>query len=91
MRVTMNVQISGVRNGKPWPAKGETIDLPDGEAAQLCAAGMAETVKDKVEKAVPKKAETTKVPESEAAQPSAPEKRGPGRPKGSTNKKATSR
>lgn len=90
MKVKMRVEISGHRNLEPWPKAGETIDLPEAEAAQLCASGMAETVKGNVEKAVPKKAETTKVPDEETTEPPAPEKRGPGRPKGSTNKKAAS-
>ena len=42
MRVTMKLQISGTRNGEPWPARGETIDLPDDEAAALVAQGAAE-------------------------------------------------
>lgn len=42
MRVAMKLQISGTRNGEPWPARGETIDLPDDEAAALVAQGAAE-------------------------------------------------
>lgn len=81
MRIKMTVEVSGSRNGKPWPKRGETMDLPDAEAAQLCAAGMAETVNDDVEKAVPAKAEVTEPPKAEVTEKPAPEKRGPGRPR----------
>lgn len=81
MRVTMKVDLSGTRNGQPWPRRGETVDLPDGEAAQLCASGMAETAKGNAETATPKPAETTAIPEPEVTEPPKPEKRGPGRPR----------
>lgn len=41
MRVKMHHQISGTRNGQPWPARGEDVDLPDGEAQALIAQGAA--------------------------------------------------
>jgi hypothetical protein len=41
MNVTMKVQISGTRDGQDWPAPGTSIDLPDDEAAQLLALGLA--------------------------------------------------
>jgi hypothetical protein len=41
MKVTMRVQMSGTRDGVDWPAPGESISLPDDEAAQLLAQGMA--------------------------------------------------
>lgn len=56
MRVRMKVDVSGDRNGQPWPRRGGEIDLPDGEATSLCAAGLAVPVTDTnsdVEKAVP--------------------------------------
>ncbi len=81
MRIRMKVEISGNRNGQAWPALGEVVDLPGAEAAQLCAAGMAETVNGVTEKAVPQTAETTKTPEPEVTQKPPPEKRGPGRPR----------
>jgi len=86
MRVVMKVELSGTRNGQAWPKRGGTVDLPEGEAAQLCAAGMAETVKGEPEKAVPKKAETTKEPEPEVTETPTPEKRGPGRPRKDASK-----
>ncbi|GGZ28455.1 hypothetical protein GCM10010387_22400 [Streptomyces inusitatus] len=42
MRVRMKVQISGTRDGQLWPERGQTIDLPDSEAALLIATGIAE-------------------------------------------------
>ena len=39
--VTIVAYISGARDGKPWPAAGQTISLPDGEAVLLIAAGLA--------------------------------------------------
>jgi hypothetical protein len=58
MKVKMREQITGYRNEKAWPAKGEVVDLPDEEAAKLCAAGRAEpVVEDRTEKAVAPAAE----------------------------------
>jgi hypothetical protein len=39
--VTIITFISGARDGKPWPAAGQTVSLPDGEATALVAAGLA--------------------------------------------------
>jgi len=44
MRVKMLAEISGTRDGVPWPAVGDVCDVPDIEAAELVAAGYAETV-----------------------------------------------
>ncbi|UPT41774.1 MULTISPECIES: hypothetical protein [Streptomyces] len=41
MRVRMKVTVSGTRDGEPWPEKGGDVDLPDNEAKQLIAAGLA--------------------------------------------------
>lgn len=49
----MNIQITGTRDGVRWPPPGEVKDLPDHEAARLCAAGSAEPV---AERAQPEKA-----------------------------------
>lgn len=46
-KVTLKGQISGTRNGKPWPKPGDTIDLPADEADSLIAQGMAEKPKSK--------------------------------------------
>ena len=54
MKIRMKADVSGSRNGEPWPPRGSTLELPDEEGASLCAAGIAEPVsEDKVEKAVP--------------------------------------
>ncbi|GAB3884572.1 hypothetical protein [Terrabacter terrigena] len=41
MKVRLTSEISGSRDGKPWPAAGEEIDLPADEAASLVASGAA--------------------------------------------------
>lgn len=41
MRVTLTAPISGLRDGEPWPAVGESIDLPADEAEQLVRLGVA--------------------------------------------------
>ncbi len=61
MKIKLTDQITGTRNGVRWPEPGEEIDLPDAEAAKLCAAGRAKPVETR------KKAETaTSKPESES-------------------------
>lgn len=46
MLVEMRTQITGYRNGEPWPAPGGTIDVTDGEAADLIGQGYAKGVRD---------------------------------------------
>lgn len=41
MKVRMKVDVSGSRNGQPWPSRGGVVDVPDDEGAHLCSAGMA--------------------------------------------------
>jgi hypothetical protein len=57
VKVKMLGSISGARDGQEWPGIGEEVELPDDEAAALCAQGMAapvaEKAADKAEKAVP--------------------------------------
>ena len=49
----MKIWISGTRDGVPWPAPGQVVDLPAVEAAKLCGNGSATpVVEDKTEKAV---------------------------------------
>lgn len=56
MKIRMKVEVSGTRNGQPWPARGAVVDVDDSEAAAMCAAGLATpVVDDKVETAVPAK------------------------------------
>jgi hypothetical protein len=53
VKVKLREQITGYRNEVAWPAVGEVVDLPDAEAAKLCAAGRATpVVEDRTEKAV---------------------------------------
>lgn len=53
MIVRLKGDITGTREGQPWPPRGSTVDLPDDEAAQLCANGMAVPVAvDEVQAAV---------------------------------------
>jgi len=56
MKVEMKIKIAGSRNGVRWPEAGSVVDLPDGEAADLCAAGLAAPVVAEPEKATPRKA-----------------------------------
>lgn len=57
----MKFRIEGTRNGVRWPDAGGVVDLPDGEAADLCSQGFAEPVVEvKPERATAKKAETRK-------------------------------
>ncbi len=82
MKIRMKVQVSGTRDGQEWPGKGAEVDLPDDEAAQVCAAGLAEPVAgDEPEKAVLPAAETSDVEEPEKPAAPAAEKRAPGRPR----------
>lgn len=41
MRVVMTTNIGGYRDGVPWPAPGDSIDVPDHEAVDLVVAGYA--------------------------------------------------
>lgn len=41
MRVTLLVDVSGTRNGSPWPPRLSAVDLPDDEADTMVRAGMA--------------------------------------------------
>jgi len=44
MRIKLLAEITGTRNGVPWPKRGEEVDLPDEEATTMVAVGMAEAV-----------------------------------------------
>lgn len=41
MEVRLLVEITGTRDGKPWPPRGNVIDLPDEEARHMIAAEQA--------------------------------------------------
>lgn len=62
MRVKLLVHLTGTRNGTPWPAYGEEIELPDDEATTMIAVGMAQPVTKhrEAEKAVPDAGESRK-------------------------------
>jgi hypothetical protein len=76
MKVRMTIDVSGTRNGQPWPPRGTVIDLPDDEALHYCEQSQAVPVVDmNVEKAVlPDDVETRALTTS-----TGPVKRGPGR------------
>lgn len=42
--IKLKVTISGTRDGVEWPPIGGAIDLPEAEAAQMIAAGLASAV-----------------------------------------------
>lgn len=84
MKIKMVVEMSGSRNGQPWPKRGETVDLATGEAQHLVASGIAVEVHGSeapVEKATAPAAETSKTPEAEKPKAPAAEKRGRARPR----------
>jgi hypothetical protein len=52
----MKIEVSGSRDGQPWPKRGETLDVSDAEGAGLCSSGLAVPVADSdddAQKAVP--------------------------------------
>lgn len=85
MRIRMKVEMSGTRNGEPWPKRGEVAELPTAEAAHLVGAGIAEQVPDEVpvvETATAPEPEASAPPDAEdAAAPETEERRGRGRPR----------
>lgn len=88
MKIRMKVAVSGSRDGKKWPPIGGVIELPDQEAAQYCASGLADPVaEDKVERTVApqdeerrEEAQNESELTTETAESTVP-KRGPGRPR----------
>lgn len=59
-KIEMTARISGTRDGADWPAPGESLTVPDDEAADLVQLGFARIVAKPVERAVAPKAETRK-------------------------------
>lgn len=57
MKIRMKTRIEGSRNGVRWPAAGNVVDLPEGEAHDLIAAGLAEPVQAEPTKATAAKPE----------------------------------
>lgn len=41
VKIKMTQQITGTRDGSPWPAPGGELVVPDAEGAELCAQGLA--------------------------------------------------
>lgn len=41
MEIRLLVDISGTRDGRPWPRRGNTMELPDDEARSMIAAEQA--------------------------------------------------
>ena len=97
MKVRIKGDISGSRDGVPWPKRGETMELPDDEGAALCASGLAVPAADagdEVEKAVPadhseKRALTTE--NSAAVTPGADEEKAPAPAKKTAAKRTASK
>ena len=66
MKLKLTVDISGSRNGLPWPPRGEVVDLPEPEARDMIAAGQGEAVAAKAAKAPAPTPEPDPTPEPEA-------------------------
>lgn len=49
MKIKMLIQMSGSRNGQPWPGLGDVVELPTTEAAFLVSSGIAQEVPDSEE------------------------------------------
>ena len=56
--------VSGMRNGVDWPAPGQSIDVPEREARELIASGIAKAAPSApvAETSVPVAAETATMP-----------------------------
>ena len=96
MKVRMLAEINGTRDGVDWPKRGQTIDLPDHEAADLILGGLASAADDTEAPSAPSPAPVAVADSNEAdaasdtpaaaedvaaAHPAVPVKRGPGRPR----------
>lgn len=82
MKVRMKVDVSGTRNGRDWPRRGEIADLPNAEAVDMINAGMADPVTGKGAKG---DVETATAPADEETR-AAPRKRSPIRAKATVGK-----
>jgi hypothetical protein len=78
VKITMTAEISGLRDGKPWPMRGESISVPDDEAEALIGNRLAKKYEkdDEVapEPIVGPEVEVTELPAPETATPPAPKK-----------------
>lgn len=48
MLIEMLIQIDGYREGEPWPTPGDTLDVPDDEAAALIGCRYAQPAGDEM-------------------------------------------
>ena len=62
MKVRMKQKITGTRAGKEWPNIGDTIDVPDSEAADLIRIDAAEPVGREAAVVQPAATETATAP-----------------------------
>jgi len=67
MKVRVKVQPLGLLNAQPWPAVGETVDLPDEVAKEMIAAGHVEEAKAPAKKAAAKPDKAEKRPASKSS------------------------
>ena len=74
MKIRMLVDIAGTRNGVDWPPRGETIDIPDLEAADYITAGLAEADDTPAPAKVTETATVEPVTETAARKPGRPRK-----------------
>jgi len=65
-KFTVKVQPSGLLNGLPWPAVGETVDLPDGVAEAMVEAKHLTRVEKTAKKAAAKPDDAEKRPAAKA-------------------------
>lgn len=72
MRVKLLVNVSGTRDGVEWPARGSEVDLPEAEARDMVAAGLAAAC----EAAAAPVAKKASKPAAKKAVAPEPEKRG---------------
>jgi hypothetical protein len=70
IRMLVAMPEGAARNGQPWPAEGETAELPTAEAAHLVASGIAEevTVDDDVQASAEPRARRRKTADPEGEQ-----------------------
>lgn len=70
MKIIMKVAVSGSRDGERWPGKGEQVDLPPDEAADLIAAGLASRPGEgETATAVPRGEQRARSPQPKTAKP----------------------
>lgn len=101
MKITMLAEITGLRDGSPWPVRGETMDVPEDEAQMLVDNGLAKKHEKGDEKLVAsaepvgastEPVEVTTPPEPETTKaPTAPAKKAPAKRAPKATKKAASK